>query len=52
MTRTLTDEDVEAIIDRAWDRITQNAGRGFISMAWKGALVILLGLASYGVWHK
>jgi hypothetical protein len=50
--RTLTDDDVQAIVDALEDRITQNlylsAGRGIWDLAKKGFFLAVLGLAAYG----
>ena len=49
--RNLTDADVEAIIDRTFDRFKMNLGAGVFSLAWKGFVVLVVVLAYYG-WKK
>ena len=50
--RNLTDADIEALADaietRMLGRFYGNIGRGFMSIVWKGAIIILLFLAAYG----
>lgn len=47
--RTLTDGDVEAIVDSLIDRLYNIVGKGFMKLVWTGVLAILLGLAVLGV---
>lgn len=53
--RTLTDADVEALADALKDRIKEefytDLGRGVWSVAWKGIVLMLIGLAYYGAKH-
>ena len=50
--RTLTDEDIEAIVDAARERMVrevyQAMGRGLFGAAWKMLLTLALALAAYG----
>lgn len=52
MDRKLTDEEVEMIARRVTEQLQQdlyvNVGSGLIALAWKGVILILLGLACYG----
>lgn len=51
--RSLTDDDVAAIVDGLEERILSrmylNAGKGILSLAWRAFLLILVALAIYGV---
>ena len=51
--RSLTDDDVKAIVDGLEERILSrmylNAGKGILSLAWRAFLIIVLALAIYGV---
>jgi len=49
--RTLTDADVDAVLDRAFDRLRSNVGSGVLALAWKGAVIGFLALAYFG-WKK
>ena len=50
--RSLTDADVEAIVDalegRLAKKIYNDVGKGVLGMVWKGVLVALVWLAAYG----
>ena len=50
--RTLTDEDVNRIVDGLWKKATDtfklNIGDGIIGLAWKAMLLAILALAVYG----
>lgn len=46
--RTLTDADIDALEERFVQRFYSNLGKGMWSLAWKGAVLILLALAAYG----
>ena len=50
--RTLTDEDVAAIVEAARERMVtdvyQAMGRGLFGAAWKMLLTLVLALAAYG----
>lgn len=54
--RTLTDADVEAIADALQERIKaefyQDLGKGVWSLAWRGFVVMVIGIAAYGWAHK
>jgi hypothetical protein len=50
--RNLTEQDVEAILDAFEKRFYLNLGKGFWSVAWKAIVVILMGIAAYGAYHK
>jgi hypothetical protein len=47
--RTLTDDDVKAIIDEAFARLRSNVGGVVLGLAWKGAVIGLLILAYFGL---
>ena len=47
--RTLTDADVNAIIDQAFQRLRLSVGDGVISLAWKAVILGLIGLIVYGI---
>ncbi len=49
--RTLTDADVDAVLDRAFERLRSNVGSGVLSLAWKGVVIGLIALAYWG-WKK
>lgn len=50
--RTLTDADVQAIVNelerRATQRFQLNIGRGILALAWKACFYLILWLAAYG----
>ena len=50
--RTLTDEDIEAIVEACRDRMVKDVyqamGRGLFGAAWKMLLTMALALAAYG----
>lgn len=50
--RTLTEDDVKAIVDelerRAAQRFQLNIGRGVLSLVWKALFYLMLWLAAYG----
>ncbi len=50
--RNLTDDDVKALADELEKRLENlvysNLGRGLLSLAWKGIVVAVLGIAAYG----
>jgi hypothetical protein len=52
MQRSLTDDDVKAIVDelekRASQRFQINIGRGVIGLAWKFFVYLVIWLAAYG----
>lgn len=52
MGRSLTDDDVKAIVDelekRASQRFQINIGRGVIGLAWKFTVYLVIWLAAYG----
>lgn len=51
--RTLTDGDVAAIAEalesRLAQRLVSHAGTGLLRMAWRGAVLLIVWLAVYGV---
>lgn len=47
--RTLTDADVDAVLDRAFDRLRSAVGGGVLALVWKAVIIGLLGLAAYGL---
>jgi len=51
--RALTDADVQALANemerRLANRFYLNLGRGFWGLVWKGIIVILIGISTYGV---
>jgi hypothetical protein len=50
--RTLTDDDITAIVDAARERMVRDVyqamGRGLFGAAWKMLLTLALALAAYG----
>ena len=50
-TRTLTDEDVEAIVDNLRKKFFINLGKGVWALAWKGIILLAVGIAIYGATH-
>lgn len=50
--RNLTDDDVEAIVEGLWTKASNsfklNVGSGVIGLVWKGILLAVVILASYG----
>jgi hypothetical protein len=50
--RTLTDADIEAIVNKAEQvilaRFYRNLGMGLWSMAWRAVVVAIVGIAAYG----
>jgi hypothetical protein len=57
--RTLTDADVNAIVDeverRASQRFQLNIGKGVIKLVWRAVFLLLLWVAAYGAaggFHK
>lgn len=53
-TRTLTDDDVKALVDEMESRLEKSVGRGMISLLWKAALLGFLIVAGIGFfkWDK
>lgn len=49
--RTLTDADVDAIIDRTFERFKLNLGEGVWGLVWK-AIVVACVVAAYYGWKK
>ncbi|MCD0493898.1 hypothetical protein LQD23_16575 [Chromobacterium violaceum] len=49
--RTLTDADVDAVLDRAFKRLRENVGSAVLGWAWKGLIIGILLLAYWG-WKK
>jgi hypothetical protein len=47
--RTLTDADVDAVLDRAFDRLSSAVGGGVLALVWKAVIIGLIGLAAYGI---
>ncbi len=47
-TRTLTDADVDAIVDGMLARLAVNVGKGVLKLAWRGVVLGLIFLAAYG----
>ncbi len=47
--RTLTDEDIQALIDELESRLEKHVGKGMISLLWKAALLGFLFLAGLGI---
>lgn len=50
--RSLTDKDIEAVLDAFEERFYVNIGKGMWSIAWKAILVVLASIAAYGAYHK
>ncbi|WP_028534229.1 hypothetical protein [Paludibacterium yongneupense] len=46
--RTLTDADVDAVLDRAFDRLRNAVGGGVLSLVWRALIICFIGLAAYG----
>ena len=50
--KTLTEADIDAIVDRLEerleDRFFNNLGKGFWGLIWKSLVIIMLVLAAYG----
>lgn len=50
--RTLTDDDVRAIVDEMERRATQrfqiNVGKGVLGLAWRAMVILLIWLSAYG----
>jgi len=46
--RTLTDADVDAVLDRGFERFRSAVGGGVLSLAWRALIIGLIGLAAYG----
>lgn len=49
--RTLSDADIDAVLDRVFERLRSNVGSGVLSLAWKGMVIALLAIAYFG-WKK
>jgi hypothetical protein len=49
--RTLTDADVDALIDRSFARLRENVGSAVLGLAWKGVVIGIVVLAYFG-WKK
>lgn len=47
--RTLTDADVDAVLDRAFDRLRNAVGSGVLALAWRAVVIGIIGLAAYGI---
>lgn len=49
----LSDEEIDAIAERVCKRITndlyQNAGKGIVGLVMRGVLLLVIGLAVYGL---
>lgn len=50
--RKLTEADVQAILDAAEDRFYNNLGKGLWDLVWKTIIVILVGIAAWGAYHR
>lgn len=50
--RTLTDADIEAILEAAKSRFYKDLGKGFWGIVWKAVLVVLIGIAAHGYYTK
>lgn len=50
--RSLTDADIEALLEAAEYRFYRNLGKGFWDVLWKAIIVLLVGLAAWGSYHK
>jgi hypothetical protein len=50
--RTLTDADIDAIVNKAEEvilsRFYRNLGMGLWSMAWRAIVIAVIGIAAYG----
>lgn len=47
--RTLTDEDIAALIDELESRLEKHVGRGLLSLVWKAAILGFLVLVTWGL---
>ena len=51
----LTDAEIEAIAERVTekleDKLYTNVGQGVMGLVWRGVIIIMIGLAGYGVGH-
>ncbi|MGC0155786.1 hypothetical protein ACPRNU_25275 [Chromobacterium vaccinii] len=47
--RTLTDADVDAVIDRMFQRLRLNVGTGVLALAWKAAILMIVAMAYYAL---
>lgn len=47
--RTLTDADVNAIIDQAFQRLRLSVGDGVLGLAWKAFILGMICLVVYGL---
>lgn len=47
--RTLSDADVDAVLDRAFDRLRSAVGSGVLALVWRGVVIGIIGLAAYGI---
>jgi len=54
--RRLSDADVAAIADALEKRLANtlltNAGKGVLRLAWHGLLLVIIGLAAFGITHQ
>lgn len=48
--RTLTDEDIAALIDELESRLEKHVGRGLLSLVWKAVILGFLVLVSWGLY--
>lgn len=46
--RTLTEEDVKALIDELESRLEKNLGKGLLALIWKVVILLLLILIAWG----
>lgn len=46
--RTLTEEDVKALVDELEARIEKNLGRGLMALMWKALILVFLLLVAWG----
>lgn len=55
MSRTLTDEDIEAITEALEKKMTtkiyHDLGKGIFGMIWRGILLAIVSIAAYGALH-
>jgi hypothetical protein len=43
---------IDPILEEGQRRFTSNVGKGAISLAWSGFVMLILALSAYGVWRQ
>ena len=49
--RTLSDEDVQALIDELEARLESHVGRGLLSLLWKAIILCFVAVISWGIYR-